>query len=492
MGLTSYCWKKGFKAITASLLLGALAGCVNYIGIKSDKKIALPSQFQTTKSLPNQKGQWPTINWATQFSDPQLTALIREALANNPNLQVAKARIGQARGLTQQSAAALYPHADFSEIETRTRVSSHNLFIPPISNSVFYQTAFLTKASYNIDLWGKNHAKLRQAISETKASEAEEQEARLNIATSVAATYNALAYYYDLRDVLRRTVTQREALEKISKVRLRTGLDTRVQLYQARNTSATARTQLVQVDGQIILTKQQLGTLLGAGPDRGLTIKRPRLMNAQTPALPSNLPLLLLGRRPDIVSARWQVEAACQGINYTKALFYPNINLLAGVAFLSLKLSDIEVRANSEYIGPAITLPIFDGGALRGKLREQYAIYEEAVGNYNTILNNALSDVAAQLTNIVAVDKQLSVQREALHTAEHAYYLAKYQYRVGLASQLVVLDAETRYLAEQQTRLQLVLNRRNLQVNLIKALGGGFDARMIECCHASNNQSSEK
>ncbi|ARG97226.1 efflux transporter outer membrane subunit [Legionella micdadei] len=486
MRLTSSSWKKRYKAIFASILLGVLAGCVNYIGITSNKKIAPPSQFQTTKSIPNQKGKWPASDWAKQFGDPQLITLINEALANNPNLQVANARIGQARSLVQQSAAALYPHGNFSGIAARTRLSSHNLFIPPISNSVFNQTAFLTKASYNLDIWGKNRSKLRQAISEEKASETEEQEARLTIATSVASTYNQLAYYYDLRDVLRRTVVQREALETISKVRLQTGLDTRVQLYQARNTSATARTQLVQVEGQITLTRQQLGTLLGVGPDRGLTIKRPHLGHTQTPALPPNLPLNLLGRRPDIVSARWQVEAACQGINYTKALFYPNINLLAGFAFLSVKLSHIEVRANSEFVGPAITLPLFDGGALRGKLREQYAIYEEAVGQYNTTLNNALSDVATSLTNILAVDKQLKVQQEALDTAERAYNLARYQYRVGLASQLVVLDAETRYLAEQQTRLQLILNRRNLQVALIKALGGGFDARMIECCRATN------
>ncbi len=469
------------QTIITSLLLANLASCVNYIGINSNKKIAPPDRFQTTKSLPQQNGHWPTQDWAKQFGDPQLVALVNEALANNPSLEAAKARIKKARALAEQSASALYPQSNFSGITTATRVSSHKLLPNPLGNSTFYQTAFLIKASYTLDIWGKNRSKLMQNMAKEKASEADAQQTRLTVATSVATTYNKLAYYYDLRDVLRRTVAQREALEKITQVLLRSGLNTKVELFQSRNSSATARTDLVQAEGQIVIAKQQLGTLVGAGPDRGLCIKRPQLSITKTPPLPTNLPLNLLGRRPDITSARWQVEAACQGINYTKALFYPNIDLMAGLAFLSIKLTHLNPRGSAEYIGPAVTLPIFDGGNLRGKLWEQYGKYEEAVGNYNNTLKNALSDVTAQLTNILVVNKELKVQRQALNTAWHTYHLTTYQYKIGLVSQLTMLDAETRYLTEQQTRLQLVLNRRNLQVALIQALGGGFDARCIEC-----------
>ncbi|KTC84002.1 MULTISPECIES: efflux transporter outer membrane subunit [Legionella] len=474
-----------YKTIFASLLITVLAGCVNYVGISSNKKIAPPSRFQTSKSLPQQNGCWPTENWAKQFGDPQLVALVNEALTNNPSLEVALARIQQARAVAEQKASTLYPQGKFSAAVTRTHVSTHELVPPPVNKGFFTQSGFIARASYTLDLWGKNRSQLRQALADVKASEAEGQQARLIVATSVASTYNELAHYYDLRDVLRRTVAQREALERITVVRVRTGLDTRVQYFQSRNTSATARTDLVRVEGQIVIAKQQLGTLVGGGPDRGLLITRPRLPIAKTPALPANLPLALLGRRPDIVSARWQVESACQGINYTKALFYPNVNLMAGVGFLSLKFH-IESRGNAEYFGPALTLPIFDGGALRGQLRQQYGKYEEAVGNYNNTLNEALSEVSSQVTNIRVANKQLKVQKDALINAEHAYNLARYQYKIGLASQLVVLDAETRYLTEQQSRLQLVLNRRNLQVALIQALGGGFDARMLECCRVPN------
>ncbi|MCL9682488.1 efflux transporter outer membrane subunit [Legionella maioricensis] len=492
MRLTSStpCANKYNLFIICFLLAGIaiLSGCANYIGIRSHKKIAHPAQFQTQKSIPKQNGHWPTTNWAKQFGDPQLVFLINEALANNPSLQVAQARIVQAQALADSRAAAFFPTINLSSQVARTRISA-NVLPPDLGGGRWFTFGeFLVRANYEIDIWGKNLANYRQAIAQEKVSETEAQQSRLIISTTVASSYNQLAYYYALREVLRSTVAQREALEKISAVRLRTGLDTRVQLYQSRNTTANARTQLLDVEGQILLTRQQLGTLLGGGPDRGLQIKRPRLKSINTPELPPNLPLSLLGRRPDIVGARWNVEATCQGVKYTKAKFYPNVNLAALAGFLSLRIDRLFENPSTAYqFGPALSLPIFDGNNLRSQLRGQYGYYEEAVANYNNTLNNALSDVAAQLTSIHSTDNQIRTQKEALYTSEHAYNLARFQYRTGLASQLVVLDAETLFLNAQQTRLQLIANRRNQQIALIKALGGGFDA----CCHAPGKKMHE-
>lgn len=478
------------KVLVVSILptfFASLVGCVNYIGINSNKKIAPPNQFQTTKSLPQQHGKWPDADWAKQFGDPQLEALIAEALANNPNLEVAKARIVQARAMVDKNESALYPNVGLLDAVDRVRLSSHNLFLGPISNSIFTQEFFLASLSYTLDIWGKNMANLRLAISQEKASEAALQESRLSIAASVASTYNQLAYYYSLRDILKRTLAQREEIDKITKVRLRNGLDSKTQLYQSANAQATVRTKLVAVEGQILITKQQLGTLVGGGPDRGLTIKHPHLSIPKTSALPDNLPFNLLGRRPDIVGARWQVEAACQGINFVKAQFYPNINLKAGIGFISFALTHLDIRANAEYIGPAISLPLFDAGALRAQLRNQFGKYEEAVANYNVTLSNALADVVNQITTIQSIEKQLKSRWEAYTAAKQAYELANYQYRAGLTSQLVVLNTETNYLDEQQTRLELITNRRNLQIALTKALGGGFEETML-CCQKPANK----
>jgi Outer membrane protein len=227
-----------------------------------------------------------------------------------------------------------------------------------------------------------------------------------------------------------------------------------------------------------VLLRQQLGALSGKGPDRGLQLAPPALQNMATPGLPADLPLNLLGRRPDIVAARWQVEAASRGVDVAKARFYPDINLSAMIGFDSLvDANPFTAASKSIAFGPAITLPIFEGGALRAGLKGEYANYELAVATYNKTLNDAYADVARQIAAIHSIERQLPIRREALQAAERAYDLARERYRLGLVSQLTLLSSETGVLAQRQSLVALEAQRREQQVALYKALGGGFDAQ---------------
>jgi NodT family efflux transporter outer membrane factor (OMF) lipoprotein len=231
-------------------------------------------------------------------------------------------------------------------------------------------------------------------------------------------------------------------------------------------------------EGQIIMTRQQLGALLGKGPDRGMQIERPRIDTLVTPALPDDVPLNLLGRRPDIVAARWEVEAAGSGIKAAKARFYPDINLSASIGFESLSQANPFTAASRAIsFGPALSLPIFDAGALRANLKGQVASYDLAVANYNQTLNEAYADVARQIAAIHSIDAQLPIRREALAAARRGFALAQERYRLGLTSQLVTVSAESTLLSQQQILLGLEVNRRNQQIGLFKALCGGFDAK---------------
>lgn len=457
------------------ILVVLLSGCANYFGIHSYKRLAQPEHFPSTQSLTPTQGKWPRSDWANQFGDPQLLQLIQEALRKNPDLGVTRARVKQARAITANTASSLFPAINW----TGQAYGGHlpRTLLPPILGGGRWFTLgiFMYTLKYNLDLWGKNISLLRKALSEEQVSLLNFEEAKLSLATAIAAAYNQLAYSYALREVLQKTLAQRQALNRLTMLRLRSGLDTRTQIYRSRNTVAAARTELRDIEGQIRLTRQQLATLMGAGLDRSLTIKRPRFLVTKTPSLPAYLPLNLLGRRPDIVGALWRVKAACAGVANMKAQFYPDINLLAFGGFLSFGLDRLFERSSAAYqFGPAISLPIFDAGALRAQLRQQYGIYEEAVANYNSTLNNALTDVAQQLAALQANALQLQSQKEGLIMAERTYQLAKYQYRVGLTSQLFVLDAETTVLNERKIRLQLLSTRRQLQIALIKSLGGGF------------------
>ncbi|MDE2287731.1 MAG: efflux transporter outer membrane subunit [Burkholderiales bacterium] len=465
-----------------------LSGCANYMGIHSDKHIASPNAYATARSLPNQGGQWPTTDWAAQFGDPQLQQLIHEALAGNPDLQMAQARLAAARSQVEGAGAALLPRIGVSGDVYRQKFTEHTIYPPGYGGSWFTQGDAMANLTYELDLWGKNRAAQAQAISAEKAEEAADQEARLTVATAVARAYNQLAQQYALRDVLMRELKQREMLSHLARDRLKAGLDTEVETKQAQGNIADAKTQLSQLDGQILVTRHQLGALLGKGPDRGLQIARPRLATIASPRIPDNLPLNLLGRRPDIVAARWQVEAALKGVDVAKARFYPDINLMATIGFSSFGLGQLFTAASQQIqAGPAISLPIFDGGRLRANLKGEYARYEEAVASYDKTLNDALTDVADRLSNIHSTDQQLVTQAQAYDAAKSAYDLAVSRYKAGLAPQLVVLNAESFLLAQEQLRANLVATRRDQQMALIKAMGGGFDAQAAGLAQSSSS-----
>lgn len=466
---------RALSAVCMAAAVLGLAGCANYMGIHSDKTIAKPDAYATQRSLPNEGGQWPSTDWAAQFGDPQLTRLINEALKNNPNLQVAQARLAAARAQTEGAGAALLPSLDLSGDIYRQKFTQNTIYPAGYGGVWFTQGDAMASLKYELDLWGKNRSARAQALSQEKAEEAEDQEARLTIATSVARAYNQLAEQYALRDVIEQQIAQRTKLGKLTEQRVHSGLDTQVERKEAEGNVADAHTQLAQIDGQILLTRHQLGALLGEGPDRGLDIARPQLLNTQTPHLPDNLPLDLLGRRPDIVAARWQVEAALKGVDVAKARFFPDINLAAAIGFSSFGLGELFNAAsqNVQY-GPAISLPIFDGGRLRANLKGQYASYEGAVASYNQTLNNALTDIADRIASIRSTDRQLISQRVAYDATKRAYELAVNRYQAGLTNQLTVLNAQSALLAQEQLSVNLEAGRRDQQMALIKALGGGF------------------
>jgi NodT family efflux transporter outer membrane factor (OMF) lipoprotein len=248
----------------------------------------------------------------------------------------------------------------------RNQFSSTSIYPPPYGGNWYNEKKAGLNVGYELDLWNKNQAALEQAISSQKAAQASEQEARLALTASIVSVYSQLAAQYAVQDILQRTVEQRSSLETITADRVGPA-------WTARSTQPVAhqqcrcRAQLEQSAGQIVLLRQQLGALTGKGPDRGLQLAPPSMQNLATPGLPADLPLNLLGRRPDIVAARWQVEAASRGIDVAKARFYPDINLSAMIGFDSLvDANPFTAASKSIAFGPAITLPIFEGGARPG------------------------------------------------------------------------------------------------------------------------------
>jgi NodT family efflux transporter outer membrane factor (OMF) lipoprotein len=464
-------------AVTAAVAALALTGCANYSGIKSDKQMSSPAQYESSQSVPSEGGQWPSLDWANQFGDPQLPRLIAEALEGSPSIAQAQARIAKASSYIESSRSALYPKVNGSYSWNREMFSANSIYPPPYGGTWYSENNALASASWDLDLWGKNRQRLGQAVSQEKATEADLQQARVTLAASVASTYNQLAQLYALRDIAAREIANRQDIGRITNGRVVAGLDTNVERQTANGNIATSQANVTDLDGQITTVRYQLGALLGKGPDRGLQIAKPVLTAGNTVTLPDNVPADLVSRRPDIVAARWQVEAEMHDVKEAKAEFFPDVNLSAGFGFDSFGWGRFLTSASRQMqFGPAVHLPIFDAGALRSQLKGRYADFDLDVANYNQTLINALSEVATQISTIRSIDQQSGDAQRALDASTKAYQLAVIRYKAGLSEQLQVLNADQNRLAAEQTVTNLKMRRRDMQIGLIKALGGGFDA----------------
>ncbi|MFN2645990.1 MAG: efflux transporter outer membrane subunit [Burkholderiales bacterium] len=464
----------------AVMLLVGLAGCASHRGIEPRGQLTDPAALQAEKSLeePNASGEWPALDWWKRYRDPQLDALVGEALAGSPNLRLAQARLDQARAQAQVARASLKPQANAEASVHRQRFSENYIFPPPIGGSSFTTTQLDLNASYDVDFWGRNRAAYEAAVGRARAAQAESFAARLVLSSSVASAYVQLARAYDQLDIARHTLEDRERVQSLTSDRLRAGLDSRLELKQVETSIPAARARVVQIEEEIALARTQLAALLGQGPDRGLAIERP-VLRISPVALPSRLPADLLGRRPDIVAARTRAEAAARDIASAKAAFYPDVNLSALIGVQSVTLSKlVETGSAIPSIGAAIRLPIFDAGRLRGALAARNAEYDAAVEQYNQALADALREVVDQLTSMRSVQRQRTEVDTAVAAAEEAYSLALTRYKAGIGNLLQVLTAETQVLEQRNLRTDLQSRELALSINLIRALGGGFDVQV--------------
>jgi NodT family efflux transporter outer membrane factor (OMF) lipoprotein len=479
------------RVLTALVGVLLIAGCADMHGLSPQSAINGADRLAAEKSLAGAKvspAAWPTSDWWKQFKDPQLDQLIDEALAGSPTLKVAEARTRKAIAAADASRAALYPQINGELQMTRERFPEHGLVPPPTGGSWSSLNTLQATLSWEIDLWGKNRSAWEAALGEARAAEVDAYAARLALSVAIAQTYVDLQRAYLQLDVAQETLREREQIYALTKDRNAAGIDSKLELKQAETALPAARERIVQLNEQAQLARNQLAALLGQGPDRGVAVVRPETGTLAALALPSALPAELLGRRPDIVAQRWRVEATRKGIDVAKAEFYPDLNLLAFVGFQSIGTAGF-LSAASRIIGfgPAVSLPIFEGGRLRANLARSDADYDAAVELYNQTIADAMRDVVDQVASAKSVDEQRVQQRQAIATAQEAYDLALLRYREGLGNYLQVLSAETPLLEQRSLDAELRARELSVSIALVRALGGGFETGATPIAQASSH-----
>jgi NodT family efflux transporter outer membrane factor (OMF) lipoprotein len=467
------------KAAAALLLGCALSACAVLPRTGEAPTPKPPAAYATSQSFAAPAADWPKLDWWRAYGDAGLDQLIDEALRNAPSMAEARARIDKARADLGTARAGLFPSLSFNGTAVETK-QSYNAGIPPLFVPRGYNDfgQGTLNFSYEFDFWGKNRAAVAAATSEARAASADAAEARLTLSTAVAGAYADLARLYAERDVAERAAQSRQETLDLVVRRVANGADNRSASQQARAGVATAKANVAEIDEDIGLARNRLAALMGEGPDRGLAIERPGAAMIQAFGLPPSLAADLIGRRPDLVAARWRAEADAKRIGVAKAQFYPDINLVADIGFEALHLHNFfKVGSDIGSVGPAVTLPIFEGGRLRANLRGADADYAEAVATYDATLTQALQDVADAATSERALSERLAQSQAALAADEDAYRIAKLRYDGGLADYQSVLLAEDAVLVNRRVVVDLRARAFTLDIELVKALGGGFQVQ---------------
>jgi len=457
-----------------AVALASLGACANFSGIDTTSK-PVDASTLGLKNLDASKDADRVAtdsDWWLRFGDAQLNTLVQKALQDSPSLKAAQARLVRAQAGSEGVKAVDGPQVNGALDLTRQLFSANNIYPPPYGGNVWDSGTLQASASWEMDFFGKNHDALEATLGQIKAAEADTRAARGLLAANVARSYFSLVRIEAQLELAQRTLAQREHIQRLVQDRVKAGLDTQLELQQAGGALPEARFQIEVLNEQKALVQNALAALT-AQPAAQLQLTLPALSQIKGTAVAQSMPLDLLGRRSDIAAARWRVEAALNDVQASKAQFYPNVNLVAFAGMSSIGFDRLLNPKSEQWgVGPAIRLPLFEGGRLRANLRGKTADLDAAIESYNNQVLEAIHEVADRIASGQAVRRQQAQQQAALESAETAYAIALQRYQAGLGNYLNVLAAEAPLLQQRRQGANLAARALDTQVQVLHAIGG--------------------
>ena len=435
---------------------------------------ALPVPQEFAGQMPGSRSI-ARVGWQDFFREPQLRALIAEALASNRDIRIATARVAEARGAWRIEGSALYPQLNAVATGTRGR-SIINL--PGLGTQSYdiKQVSAQLSAGWEVDFWGR----LRNLREAARAQYLATEEARRAIATDLVAQvangYLLEREYEERVALARQTIATREDALRIMRRRYEVGSGSKLEMTQAQTLLAQARTALHALDQDREVNRNALALLVG----RPVEIAPGPLGLAETApdiALPAGLPSELLVNRPDIVAAEYALRAANANIGAARAAFFPNINLTGAFGTASSDLDGLFADGSRAWnFTPTIALPIFNAGRLAGSLDVAEARRDGAVAEYERTVQAAFRDVSDALVRRRQLGLQIDTVGAMLEALRERARLAQLRFDNGRSAYLEVLDAQRDLFDAEQQLVQLRRAQLASGVALYAALGGGFPA----------------
>ena len=458
------------RRIAALALLATLAGC-------NVPKVETQVAPLTGPSLGLGETPGPVIadRWWEALGDAQFDRIMADALAGSPTLEQALARIRLAEAQVETRRADGRPQVALGAQEQYSRLSDKYIIPPPYGGSERFVGSALANFSWQIDFWGRQAAIVSQARASARATALDAAAARLALTGSVAQAYVEMVRAERLAAIAADFVTSRQRSLGLVRSRIRNGLASDFDARAAETLLTEAEQARIRALGARETMVHALAALAGRGADYYPTIQPATLRLDTAIPLPATLPADLLGRRPDVLAGLARIDAATAGRKVARTAYYPNIDLLGNAGFQAIGLASLATGgAFTAALGPSLHLPIFDGGKLRADYTGSVAQLDIATADYNGIVVRAVRDAADAISQVRTAAADAAQQARLVATLQDVVRLDQRRTGSGLGSQLDILASGTRLLDAQQGATNIAADGIIRRVQLIVALGGGF------------------
>lgn len=453
------------RPMAALTIAVALVACQSVDVTPAKPSLQIPAQWRATTGPASPAEQL----WWRSFHDNHLNQYVDQALRNNSDVLIARERINEYQAQVYASEGSLFPSLDAGVSGTRARSQSAATG-QPVYGALYKGS--LT-ASYDVDIWGVNRNNARAAEASLAAQKAAAAAADLTVASSVASGYVTLLALDEQLRVTQSTLKSREEAYNLAKRQFETGYSSRLELMQSDSELRSTRAQIPQLQHQIVQQENALSLLLGGNPGE---VARSAEFDTLTPLrLPSQIPSTLLNRRPDIVQAERQLIASDATLAASRASLLPSINLTATGSVQDrtlLGLLDNPLQLWS--IGGSILAPLLNRQALNAQVDISQSQRNQALYRYEKVVRNAFTEVNDSLDAITRYREQLQELLAQQEVAQETLRIARNRYRNGYSSYLDELDAQRTLFSVQTSVVQAKNNLLLAQIDLYKALGGGW------------------
>ena len=418
-------------------------------------------------------------NWWELFGDSQLNALEEQVNISNQNVAAAFASFMAARAVVREARAQYFPTVSVgASIVRQHQPSSSSTVASKASGSTFNAYSLPFDASWTPDLWGRVRNTVRANVANAQASAADLENTRLTAQAELAVDYFQLRGQDALKQLLDSTVVAYEQSLELTKALYETGIDSDEAVAQAETQLETARAEDTNL-GILRAQYEHAIALLVGQPASSFSIAVEPL-KTPPPAIPFGVPSQLLERRPDIAATERLMAQANAQIGVARAAFYPTLTLSASAGFQSTTGSSwFSWPSRFWSVGPAISELIYDGGLRRATVEQVRAQYDQTVANYRGTVLTAFQQVEDNLSTLRVLSKEIQEQDTAIQSAQRSLALATDRYRLGIDPYLNVITAQTILFGNQQTAVNLRILQIVASVQLIEAVGGGWDASTL-------------